>query len=62
MGDEESVKEALPCYFVDCGEREAPGSLEVGDNESVKEALSCCLDDWGERGSTVHLQWGIRRV
>ena len=26
------------CCFADCGERGAPGSLEVGDEEIVKEA------------------------
>ena len=61
VGDEDRVKEAWLCCFVDGGERGAPGSLEVGDKESVKEALSCCSVDCRKRVQ-VHLQWEMRRV
>ena len=51
MGDKESVNEALASWFVDCGERGAPGSFAVGSTckENVKEALACCFIDCGEK-------------
>ena len=45
------MNEASASWFVDCGERGAPGSLTVGD-ESVNEALaSWYVDCGGERGA-----------
>ena len=60
MVDKESVNEVLASWFVDCGEREVPGSLAVGDTckESAKEALSCCFVDSGKRDLTIYYSSG----